>query len=174
MSGDVKRALFLAGAILISTQGAWAQEIDDRVRPGMTVEVVDDQGERHKGRVETVTADLLRLSRAGDIEAIPAQRIVLIEKPLRVGNTGMVIGTIAGASLGIAAGVRSRETPLGPVLAAAILGGTFGMVGGGAGLLIDGIVHRRRTLYERPPKMTVDVVPFATSRLTGAIVSISW
>jgi hypothetical protein len=174
MSRDVKRALFLAIAILNSASDAPAQSIEDRVRPGMTVEVLDDQGERHKGRVESVDADVLRLSRAGDVERIPTDRIVLVEKPLRVGNTGMAIGTIAGASLGIVAGARSRDNPIGPVLGAAILGGTSGLVGGGVGLLIDAIVHRRRTLYARPPRVTVGVVPVATSRLTGATVSLSW
>jgi hypothetical protein len=99
---------------------------------------------------------------------------VLIEKPLRVGNTGMVIGTIAGASMGVVAGARSRGTPIPPVIAAGILGGTAAIVGGGFGLLVDAIVHRRRTLYERQPKVTVDVVPIAASRLTGATVTISW
>jgi hypothetical protein len=174
MSGDLKRTLCLAMAIMAPASGARAQEIDDRVRTRMIVEVFDDQGDRHKGRVASVTADLLRLSWAGGIDAIPADRIVRIGKPLRVGNTGLVIGAAAGASLGIAAGVRSRDNPIGPVIGAVILGGTTGLAGAGAGLLIDAIVHRRRTLYERPPAVIVSLVPIATSRRTGATVSITW
>ena len=172
MNRELTRTLCLAMAILAPASAARAQQIDDRVRTGMMVEVFDDQGDRHKGRVASVTADLLRLSWAGDIDVIAADRIVRIEKPLRVGNAGLLIGAAAGASLGIAMGARSRDNPIGPVLGAAVLGGTTGLVGGGVGLLLDAIIHRQRTLYERAPALTV--VPVTTSRLRGATVSISW
>ncbi len=174
MSRHSVTALVIALGMLMSTAGASAQEIDDRVRPGMTVWVYDDRGDRHRGRVEWVSPDAIRLFRLGDVEEIAADRIVRIYKPGEFRQRGAVIGTIGGMTVGVVAGVLAEGNPLTRTLAASSLGWIFSIVGGGIGLAIDSIIHRPRTLYERPPIVKVGVAPIVSSRSTGALVSVVW
>jgi hypothetical protein len=159
--------------MLMSAAGASAQEIDDRVRPGMSVWVLDDLGDRHRGRVESVSRDLIRLSRFGTIEAIPAENILRIEQPQRIGNGG-AIGLYAGMAVGFYAGITSSGNALTRVLATSATAYSGALVGAGIGLCIDAFIHRPRTLYERPPIVRIGVAPIANSRSAGGVVTVTW
>ena len=173
MQGLVRLATFLVIALLTFASGAPAQALDQKVRTGMRVVVFDDWGDRYRGRVEHVSADRIRLFHLGDLVEISADAILRIDKPQGQGN-GATIGRVSGMTLGLVAGVAAKESPLPRVVSVPILAGVFGVVGEGIGLLIDAVIHRPRTLYVRPPRVIVGVVPVTAFRSKGVAVHVSW
>jgi hypothetical protein len=173
MNGLVRSATFLAIALLTFATGALAQSLDQKVRTGMAVVVVDDWGDRYRGRVEHVSADRIRLFHLGDLVEISADAIRRVDKPQELGN-GAAIGAVGGISLGIVVGVTTKDSPLPRLIGVPILAGVFGIVGEAMGLLIDAVIHRPRTLYVRPAHVIVGVVPVTTFRSKGVAVNVSW
>ena len=51
------------------------------MKRGLVVSVVDEQGRKVEGRVETVSGEALRVSKRGVSQEIPVDRIVRIDRP---------------------------------------------------------------------------------------------
>jgi len=166
-------ATFLTVAMATCGSRAAAQAIDDTVRPGMTVAVLDAWGDRYRGRVEHIAADRIRLWHLGDLVELSADAVVRIDQPQGQGK-GMTIGLSSGIALGAAAGIATGGSPMPRVISVPILAGVGGLVGQGIGLLVDAVVHRPRTLYERSPRVIVGVSAVTVSRSKGVAVKVSW
>jgi hypothetical protein len=163
------RAVTLAMfASLVFASSAQAQDplgsfesLNERIKPGTIVFVTDEKGEPVKGKITELSAASLKLVTRDKHEqamTFPPDRV---SRVTRVDSrlNGFLIGAAAGAVPGILLGMgfstycenESTSCPLAP----AVLGGIFGLAGGGIGYAIDGAIDGQRLVYSkmraRPP-----------------------
>jgi hypothetical protein len=145
-------------AVLLAAPAAWAQvpspredaefsRLQERLRTGDGVLVSIDDGTTVKGRVVDVSS--LRMTvRVDDANReIPGDRITRVQRRRNGILLGAIIGTGAGAAVGLAA--RSYAYNEGGNETAALL---LPLAAGlGAGIAVDALLVRPRTVYERSP-----------------------
>ena len=166
----------LASPALAQTEGPIVSAL---VKPGQTVEVIDDQGQEIRGKVRTLSAATLTLDRAGQPTEIPFERITQIARPGDGLGNGALIGLGAGAAFGLLAATAGTDTcegyyePCGPGWVA---GSTlvFGAIGAGIGVGVDALVHHDRVIYRRGPRRQTRVAPVLGPGVAGALFSMAW
>ena len=117
------------------------------------LEIQLDDGTQLKGRLLTVTAEMLRLSRTHDISEVQRNRVVKIyelsPKPdeLRrlLRNTGAITGAAAGLEI-------AKDKHVG-VFVIPALGGTFGAFGGYA---LGNRMRTRILIYDAKPRQVAE------------------
>src|ERR1041384_7410783 len=123
------------------------------------LEIQLDDGTQMKGRLLTVTAGMLRLSRTNEIAEVQRDRVVKIyelsPKPDELRRLVRNAGTITGAAAGLQI---AKNKPAGFFLVPAI-GGTFGAFGGYA---LGNRMRTRFLIYDANPRQ---VAESATSKL---------
>jgi hypothetical protein len=162
--------------------------VDAAVRAGDTVWVETRDGQRHKGRVSSVTATRLALQIDRRDTEFPATDIRSITRKDRDGigdgaGRGALYGLLAGTALGVIAvlsdcdndGAGSVCSPGG----VAVLGGLFGSfgagVGAGLGLVVDALRTSPREVWRAPGiSPTVPGVPSVGRRAMGVRLVVRW
>lgn len=149
-------------ASLVFASAAQAQDplgsfasLNERIKPGTIVFVTDEKGEHVKGKITELSAASLKLVTRDSREqsmTFPSDRV---SRVMRVDSrlNGFLIGAIAGAVPGIMLGYgfstycenESASCPWAP----ALLGGIFGLAGGGIGYAIDGAIDGQKLVYSK-------------------------
>ena len=125
------------------------------VKPGTIIYITDEKGEQRKGKItELSPASLQIITRDKYAETLtfPADSIARVTRVDSRLN-GFLIGLAAGAVPGIMLGYgfttycenESASCPWAP----AVLGGIFGLAGGGIGYAIDGAIDGQRLVYSK-------------------------
>jgi hypothetical protein len=155
-----------------SLAGASAQ-----LESGEPLIVVTQSGETVRGKFVSGSDAELRLeARSGGVR-LPASDISRIVRPGDSLWNGALIGASVGVGFGLLAVVAQDGCGgLGPCLGAGQVGGTFGLVGLGAGALVDALIGRARVVYLRPSADApgVRVAPTITRSGMGVAFSIRW
>jgi hypothetical protein len=147
----------LAFAVAASAQqpvDAFSQ-LPERVKPGSVVIVIDEQGQRTKGKITNLSPTSLQILTTGLRErhlSFPADRVWHVNRVDSRLN-GFLIGTVVGAVPGILIGVGfmtycTNEATTCPS-APAIFGTTTGLLGGWIGYGIDGLIDGQELVYSR-------------------------
>ena len=162
-------ALTLVALLFSPSAPAAEQAIPATVRSGLKVAVVDERGASVEGRVQDVSDRVVRLSVRGNSRDIPIEEIVRIERPDTVKN-----GALTGLGIGMGTGlIATLSDPMGGgILVSRVLGN--GLVCAGIGALIDAAQDRRRTLYERGPRLQARLRPVVGRHVRGGAVTVEW
>jgi len=117
------------------------------------LEIQLDDGTRMKGRLLTVTAGMLRLSRTDEIAEVQRDRVVKIyelsPKPEELRRLVRNAGTITGVAAGLDIAKNKRA---GSFLIPAV-GGTFGAFGGYA---VGNRMRTRILIYDANPRQVIE------------------
>ncbi len=176
------RVLFLA-ALLPAL--AWAQEpvhslpeLETRVFLGDTVRVIDLNGQKIDGRLQRISADSLGLVVDGGLRELPEGNIreVRTRRPDKWWNglligAGIGFGTGVWLSAGLCDGFISECTVEGGL----ILG--LGLTGAGAGVgaLVDRLISKYDTIYERSAtSVRFNLAPIFSKETQGIRFSVSF
>lgn len=158
------------------------------LRGGRAIAVIDDSGKETRGRLLRFTPDSLTMTVDGRDLVLDRQHVTTIYERGDSLKNGMRIGLLAGAAVGIAAGVIGTDcgglfeevrscTGAEKVRLAAVGGGVFGAIGMGIGVGIDALITGRRLLYERPRRAKVpaiSIVPSFAPSSTRLMLSVAW
>lgn len=148
--------------------------IQQEVKPGQQVAVIDEQGRRFRGRVVEVSADSLTVAKGGDRTTVPYPSVVRIDlvDDLRKGTT---VGALVGAGLlAFVAGAAHQD---GITLNAAGYGAFAALycgAGAAIGAGIDALIGGDRRLYQRSGTTDFSVAPVLGRGRVGAVVGITW
>jgi hypothetical protein len=155
------------------------EQLQVLVKPGDTVTVTDMTGTTTKGKIESVTAESLRLS-ANDIVREFSQkdaRLVQHRKSDSLKN-GAIIGAVTGGgAAAVMVGVLCAAFGDCPVAGVVGYIGAFAAVGAGAGVGVDALITSRHTLYQSPGTAALNrfqVKPLISADKKGAAVSFSF
>lgn len=126
------------------------------IRPGILVVVTDENGERIRGTVMTLSNSVLEVRRFSRVVIFPAERVrrVSLVDSRRDGfGIGFMAGAVAGGYLGIqtAEFCEGWDSDDGCPSAIPVLGGMFGLIGGGIGALIDNAFTGEKPVFTRSP-----------------------
>jgi hypothetical protein len=158
-----------------------ATEIRAAVKEGETVTVLDDRGQKVKGRLLDVRDDALTIEVHHQPRDAPYTSIVRIDRTDSKKN-GALIGLGVGAGFGIAALAGSSCEPgpgailcgqpdSGNYIATALF---FGGIGAALGTGIDAVIRGTRTLYRRPGTASLHVRPVIDARILAGAATVSW
>ena len=169
-------AWFIGSPAFAQTEGPTVSAL---VKPGQTVDVIDDQGQETRGKVRTLSSTILTLDRNGAATEIPFDRIAQIARPNDGLGNGALIGLGTGAAFGLLAstvGTDTCEGYLTPCGSGWVISSTlvFGAIGAAIGVGVDALVHRDRVIYRRESRRQTSVAPVVGPGLGGAVVSVSW
>lgn len=180
LSRDVLRGLSRGAAVLAlllaaspsAAQVASPQVRDDiqrNTRPGDRLTLDIRGGPEVRGRLLSTGADALVLERDGQQQSF---EYVSIDRVRRRRN-GVWLGTIIGLGAGLAAGLPMRELANNETGGGGADLAKMVALGVGAGILVDGLLSRNRTIYRRPASpLGIAVAPHKAG---GAIhVSARW
>ena len=145
------------------------------VKPGDTLTVTDDAGERIRGKLSQLSTSSLVLNVSGTQREFQSDEVKRIEKrgPDSLKN-GALIGLAIGAGiagLGIAASVNSSDADAGLFVIAGLI---YSGIGAGIGVGIDALVEGRRVIYARSSGTSgkLTVVPVFSGPRKGVLVSL--
>lgn len=132
-------------------------ELAQVLKPGNTVFVQDEKGERTKGKISELSDASIQLMTGGFRNrtlTLPADRVMRVSKVDSKWN-GFVIGVIAGMVPGLVLGYGFKnwcENESGSHCnnAYAYTGGVFGLAGGWIGSAIDGTIDGQTLVFRRP------------------------
>jgi hypothetical protein len=168
-------ASLLASPALAQTEGPIVSSL---VKPGQTVEVIDDQGQEIRGKVRALSAEALTLDRKGTPTEIRFERITQIARPHDGLGNGALIGLGAGVAFGLLASTAGSDDCegyyyCGPgwVIGSALV---FGGIGAGIGVGIDALIRHDRVIYRRDGRRQTRVAPVVGPGVGGAVVSVTW
>jgi hypothetical protein len=151
-------------ASLVFATSASAQEkvpvdafsrLPERVKPGTVVIVIDEKGQRTKGKISDLSPTSLQLMTSGWNEhpvSFTADRVFRVSRLDSQWN-GFLIGTVIGAVPGILFGVmfttyctnEASSCPAAPVY----FGALTGLAGGWIGYGIDGLINGQELVYSK-------------------------
>ena len=163
-----------------STVSAFAQTSEDpaprvesALSPGTTVWITDSAGREEKRLIVSMSDGIVTTSANEDVRRFRTTDIVRV----RARHSDSVInGALIGAGAAVASGLFlcTRTEPwencrddVGPILRIAA-------IGAGAGIGIDALIRRRRTIYEAPRSTRLHAVPIAARGAAGLSVSVSF
>jgi hypothetical protein len=154
------------------------EELQILVKPGDTIIVTDAAGSNTKGKIQSLTPELLRLSANKIVREFSQKDAKLIRqwKSDSLAN-GAVIGLGAGAGFGTAMAIlcAAESDCSGPLIFSLI--GVFAGMGTGVGVGVDALFISRHTLYKSPGVAAVDrfrVKPLILGDKKGAVLSFSF
>src|SRR5688572_28043798 len=154
--GRMLLVIQIAALIILVASTAEAQELAGTfdqlrvlVKPGDTLTVVDDSGQRVEGKVSSLSASALSLMVSGTPRQFLSTEVNTIEKrgPDSVKN-GALIGLAIGAGIGTAgmvALVATAEDDVVGFMAVGVL--MYAGIGAGIGTRIDSLIEGRRAIY---------------------------
>ncbi|HET7217656.1 MAG TPA: hypothetical protein VFJ02_06390 [Vicinamibacterales bacterium] len=175
-------ALVLALAPRFAAAQDAAPRIDQLVKRGEKVVVMDEDGQEIEGRIESISASTVALRVDGAPVDMPFDRIVRIDRPRDGLGNGALIGmgtTVSLSMIGLVAAQSSCEDryyncsspPFWVVLWAA---GSSAAIGAGIGVAIDALIHSERAIYRRGGGVRTTISPAIAHGVRGASVSVSW
>jgi hypothetical protein len=146
----------IAAAVLLASIPARAQDsrptipagfarLQDAVKTGDTVVVTVQDGTKLEGRLTDVTASSMGVQVKGTRHAISGDRVTRVQRK----RNGVWLGAVIGAAAGVPFAVFLRQTWDGGTNEGAAIFPIF--VGLGAGIAVDALLVRPRTVYERQP-----------------------
>ena len=153
------------------------------VKPGQTVEVIDDQGQEIQRQSRGCLADSLSLITEGHAERDSVRRITQIARPNDGLGNGALIGLGTGAIVGFLASTVGMESgdeceltfgPCGEQQFSMTAALVFGAVGTGLGVLVDALIRRDRVLYRRASGSRTYLTPLIGPHVRGAAIGFSW
>ena len=132
-------------------------ELPTVVTKGAVVFVLDDKGERTKGKITELSPTTLQITTGGVFSrtlSFGADRVARVSK-IDSRLNGFLIGAVAGAVPGLILGHTfnqycKNESPDYCPVAYAYAGGLLGLVGGGIGYAIDGAINGQTLVFRRP------------------------
>ena len=143
------------------------------VKPGALVIVTDDKGRRTRGTVTAVSGAAIELRRYTTLVKIPADSVRVVSR-VDSRREGFTIGFLAGAVAGGALGVEMVKfcedfgEDDGCPAAIPIIGGVFGLIGGGLGALVDNLITGETPVFTRPrPTARLRLAPLMGRRSAG-------
>jgi hypothetical protein len=148
----------IAALIILVAATAEAQELAGTfdqlrvlVKPGDTLTVVDDSGQRVEGKVSSLSASALSLTVSGTPRQFLSTDVNSIEKrgPDSLRN-GALIGLAIGGGIGAAGMIAlaaTAEDNVGAFMAIGVL--MYGGIGAGIGTGFDALIEGRRVIYAR-------------------------
>ena len=174
-------ALVALAPITAAAQGTPAP-LEQLVKRGETVVVVDDTGREIEGRIESVSSEVLALRVHGHPVDLAIGRVVRVDRPRDGLGNGALIGMGTAVSLSMVALIGAQNScdggrygcasppPPWVVLWAA---GSSAALGAGIGVGIDALIHRERAIYRRG-SLRAAVAPTIARGVRGASVSVTW
>ena len=140
---------------------------------GDRVRVVDRDGVRHEGMVQTLPPDTLVILGPDGTHAFTSETAATVARRGDPVWTGALIGFIPGFVMGtqFVLGFSDHEEPLSTYVMA---GGIVGLGGAGLGALIDSLHEGLRPVYRAERTTAVAVTPVISSRRFGAVAAIRW
>ena len=156
--------------------------LEQLVKRGEKVVVVDDAGREIEGRIEAVSSEVLGLRVHGQPVDLAVDRVVRVDRPRDGLGNGALIGMGTAVSLSMIALVGAQTScdgarygcaappPAWVVLWAA---GSSAALGAGIGVAIDALIHSERAIYRRG-SVRAAVAPTIARGVRGASVSVSW
>ncbi len=130
----------------------------------MTVWITDAIGREEKARIVGVSGGIVTITGGGAIRCLRTSEIsrVSVRQPDTV-----ISGALIGAGAAVASGLfvcRLTE----PWEVCRDIGVRIGAIGAGVGIGIDALIHRRRIIYEAPPRtMRLRTLPIVARRAAG-------
>ena len=147
--------------------------IQDSVKTGQSVSIVNDQGDQFRGRLVAVSTDFLTVEKGRNQTNVRYQDIVKIDRVDDLKN-GAMIGLLVGTGLFAIDALVAREDGLTLNAAGyAVVGALYGGLGAAAGAGIDALIGGNRNLYQRGNATRVGVALVLGAR-PGAVVGVSW
>lgn len=175
-------ARIAAGLILVAATGE-AQELAGTfdqlrvlVKPGDTLTVVDDAGQRVRGKVVSLSNSVLNLTVSGTPRQFLGPDVNSIAKRGADSlKNGALIGLAVGGGIGaaaIAAYAATSDGSVGPLMAVGFL--MYGGIGAGIGTGFDALIEGDRTIYarSRSARATFTIAPIVSRERKGARVSL--
>jgi hypothetical protein len=173
----------IAAQIILVAGTAQAQELAGTfdqlrvlVKPGDTLTIVDDSGQRIQGKVSSVSASALSVTISGTPRQFLSTEVNTIEKrgPDSLKN-GALIGLAVGGGIGAAGMIAlaaTAESNPGAFVVAGVL--MYGGIGAGIGAGFDALIEGRRVIYARSgsPATALTVAPMLTRSRRGMRVSL--
>ena len=172
----------IAALIILAAATAEAQELAGSfdqlrvlVKPGDTITVVDDSGQRVQGKVSSLSDSALSLTVSGTPRQFLSTEVNTIEKrgPDSLKN-GALIGLAIGGGIGAAGMIALAATAddPGPFVAVGVL--MYGGIGAGIGAGFDALIEGRRVIYARSgsARTTLTVAPMLGGSRKGVRVSL--
>jgi hypothetical protein len=173
MNRSVSCAAVLVIAIgSIGPGAASAQQLPDAVKAGATVAITDDGGMVTQGRVDSLSGDVIRIKRRGQLDEVSVSRIVRIERPDTLHN-GAVNGLIVGGTMSLMTIMSNRDLRKHPGIVLWMTASNS-LLCGAVGTAIDGMIRGKRTLYERGRRRETSLAPIVAPSVGGAAVRVSW
>lgn len=169
-------ALCLATASLARAQSASTNTSSDmtalekKLKSGDQIVVTTQDGAEVQGRFADVSATGLALESNGARQQISANQIRRVKRR----RNGIVLGAVIGAGAGAAVGLilmapAYNESGDGTVAFALPLA-----AGVGAGIAIDALLVKPRTVFERKPAVRTTVLPLVSPTMIGARAGITF
>lgn len=181
------------------TRGDKTTELQDfgTLVKGRAVIVVDDSGRETHGRMLRLTADALTMTVDGRDRTLARQKVSAIFEQGDSVKNGMRNGFLAGAVVGIAAGVSKTQCGRDPVGIGFIqvssryelctsgeritrglgVGTLMGGIGVGLGAAVDALIPGRRLVYEKAKRANapaISLLPTFAPASTGLQMRMSW
>ena len=145
----------LAGSTRIVNAQTVANSFDElanKLKPGQTISIRDDEGRRIDGNLTEVSASSIRIMSGGVQQTLTQDHVREITQTRRNTSRGMAIGLAAGLAVGLLSAV-SDHTPCPPDLCVGLaIGGMIGAGGMGTGIgaaLGAGSTHQE-VVYRAP------------------------
>jgi hypothetical protein len=173
----------IAALIVLAAGSAEAQELAGTfdqlrvlVKPGDTLTIVDNSGQRAQGKLLSLSASSLELTVSGAKRQFLSTEINTIEKrgPDSLKNgalIGLGIGAGFGAAALIAVAADDEFVDGGFVAVAAVL---YAGIGAGIGTGVDALIEGRRVIYARSmsSRATLSLTPMLSGPRKGVLVSL--
>ena len=141
--------------------------------PGMTVWITDTTGREERTRIVDVADNTVTTTAGDQIRRLRTTEIARI----RVRHADSVLnGAVVGAGIAVASGLsvcrltepwENCRDDVGPML-------RIGAVGAGIGVVIDTLIRRQHTIYERRQSLEVHALPVVTRQVKGLRFSVSF
>jgi hypothetical protein len=178
----MRHVVRIAALIILVAATAEAQELAGTfdqlrvlVKPGDTLTVVDDSGQRVEGKVASLSASALSLTVSGTPRQFLNTDVNSIEKrgPDSLKN-GALIGLAVGGGLGAVAMLALIATDDNPGPIAFVGALMYGGIGAGIGVGFDALIEGRRVIYARSgsARSALTVAPLLGRTRKGARVSL--
>jgi hypothetical protein len=147
---------------------------ETRLRPGRTVAITDEQGEKITGPFRSLDADRISIGQDGKVRDVRLAQVLRIEEVDDLKN-GMLIGLGIGAGLFIVEAIAAQSDGITLNAAGyALVGSIYAGLGAGIGAGIDALVGGNKTIYRRGSTPRVTVGPTLRPRRAGVDVVLSW
>ena len=173
----------IAAALILVGATAEAQELAGTfdqlrvlVKPGDTLTIVDDAGQRVRGKVTSLSNSVLDLTVSGTARQFRSTDVTTIEKRGSDSlKNGALIGLAVGGGIGgaaIAAFAATDDGSVGPFLVLGFL--MYGGIGAGIGTGFDALIEGNRVIYARSGSAgaRLTIAPIVSRDRKGARVSL--